>query len=87
MKKEIHHICITSHSEIMFRSEADMHYAFNCLAAACVRTDSKLLAFSLLTSHMHIAVITDSPEKMSPVIHKLSDNKADTTRGNSSVKL
>ena len=64
MKKEIHHICITSHSEIMFRSEADMHYAFNCLAAACVRTDSKLLAFSLLTSHMHIAVITDSPDQL-----------------------
>ena len=62
--KEIHHICITSHSEIMFRSDADMHYAFNCLAAACVKTDSKLLAFSLLTSHVHIAVITDSPGQL-----------------------
>lgn len=27
------------------------------------------------------APTSDSPEKMSPVIHKLSDNKADTTRG------
>lgn len=27
------------------------------------------------------APMSDSPEKMSPVIHKLSDNKADTTRG------
>ena len=62
--KEIHHICITSHSEIMFRSDADMHYAFNCLAAACVKTDSKLLAFSLLTSHVHIAVITDSADQL-----------------------
>lgn len=46
----------------MFRSEADINYAFNCLALACLETESRLLADSEMTTHTHWGLCTDNPQ-------------------------
>lgn len=43
----------------MFRSEEDINYAFNCLAVAGLETDSRLLADSEMTTHVHFGAYTD----------------------------
>ncbi|MBR1538486.1 MAG: hypothetical protein IJ636_03170 [Bacteroidales bacterium] len=57
--KEIYHLSLSSHQEVMYRDEADLNRGFNCLAEACMETDSILLAESFLTTHHHEMVLTD----------------------------
>lgn len=59
--KKIYHLCLSSHDEVLFRSEADFNRGFNALALASLMTDSNLLADGLLTTHLHQLVQTDSP--------------------------
>ena len=59
--KKIYHLCLSSHDEVLFRSEADLIRGFNSLALASLTTDSNLLADGLLTTHLHQLVQTDSP--------------------------
>ncbi len=66
MKTGNYHFCLASHSEPMFRSEADLNKGFNCLAEACCYTESKLLAEAFMTSHIHGAV---SSSEVRDVIH------------------
>ena len=53
------HLCLSSHHEVMFRSEADLNMGFNCLALAALETDSRLLAEGFLTTHYHALLQTD----------------------------
>lgn len=57
--RKLCHISFSSHEEVMFRSEEDINYAFNCLAVAGLETDSRLLADSEMTTHIHFGAYTD----------------------------
>ena len=58
MRKTVH-LCLSSHDEIMYRSEADLNMGFNCLALAALETESRLLAEGFMTTHCHCLVQTD----------------------------
>ena len=62
--RKTYHICLSSHNEVMFRSEADLCRGFNALALAILETDSRLLAEGFLTTHFHQLVQTDCPEEV-----------------------
>lgn len=62
--RKTYHLCLSSHNEVMFRSEADLCRGFNALALAILETDSRLLAEGFLTTHFHQLVQTDCPEEV-----------------------
>ena len=66
MRKTIH-LCLSSHEEIMYRSEADLIMGFNCLALAILETESRLMGEGFMTTHHHYLVQTDDYEA---VAHK-----------------
>ncbi len=59
--RKTYHICIASHDEVLYRSEADMIRGFNCLAETVLFTESRLLAEGFMSTHRHIIVQTDDP--------------------------
>lgn len=59
MRKTVH-FCLASHDEVLFRSEDDYNYAFNCLALASLQTESRLLGESFMSDHYHACIQTDS---------------------------
>ena len=62
--RKMYHICLSSHDEVMYRSEADLIMGFNCLAAAVLATDARLLAEGFLTTHHHLLSLTDSKDEL-----------------------
>ena len=66
--KKIYHLCLSSHDEVLFRSESDLNRGFNALALASLSTDSILLADGLLTTHLHLLIQTENP---SEVLHRM----------------
>ena len=61
--RKMYHLSFSSHEEVMFRSEEDINYGFNCFALACLETDSRPLADSEMTTHVHFGLYTDAPEQ------------------------
>ena len=61
--KKLYHLCLSSHDEVLFRSESDLVRGFNALALACLTTDSTLLADGLLTTHLHYLAQTEVPKE------------------------
>lgn len=59
--RKTYHLCLSSHDEVMCRSEEDLIMSFNCLAVAVLETDSRLLADGQMTSHFHAGLCTDNP--------------------------
>lgn len=58
------HLCLSSHDEVMYRSEADLIFGFNCLAVAVLETESRLLAEGFLSTHNHSLVQTDHEKEV-----------------------
>ena len=52
MRKTVH-LCLSSHKEVMYRSEADLIMGFNCLALSVIETGARLLAEGFMTTHNH----------------------------------
>lgn len=59
--RKICHICLSSHDEVMFRSEADLIRGFNSLAVSTLETDSRLLSDGFVSTHFHGLIQTDDP--------------------------
>lgn len=57
--RKIVHFSLASHDEVIYRDEADLGRGFNCLAEACLETDSRLLADGLMSTHHHGIAQTD----------------------------
>lgn len=58
--RKTYHFCISSHDEVMFRSQEDIDRGFNCLAYAILTTESRLLADGFMSDHVHSGLQTDS---------------------------
>ena len=58
------HLCLSSHKEVMYRTEADLIMGFNCLALAILETDSRLLGEGFMPTHNHKFVLTDCFEEL-----------------------
>lgn len=57
--RQTYHFCVSSHDEVMFRSESDLIRGFNCFALAVLETESRALSDGHMTTHMHGCVQTD----------------------------
>ena len=62
--RKTYHLCLSSHDEVMFRSEADLNMGFNALACAVLSTESRALAEGFLTTHHHLGVQTDNHKEL-----------------------
>lgn len=62
--KQTYHISLSSHNEVMFRSESDLIMGFNCLAMGVLETDSALLAEGFLSTHFHAMPMTVCPDEL-----------------------
>ena len=59
-----YHICLSGKDEIMFRTDEDYCRAINCMALAAYKTDSKILAYAFMSTHVHLCIRTDHPYKV-----------------------
>ena len=55
-----YHICLSSKSEVLFRSNEDYYRAFNSYALALLKTNSTSLADAFMSNHFHAVVQTDN---------------------------
>ena len=59
-----YHLCFTSHKEVLFRNEADMHVGFNSLCSAIYKTDSTCFAYADMSDHHHGCYRTKVPGEL-----------------------
>lgn len=64
MKGRLYHICYTSHQEVICRKHADYVRLFNCIAQAIINTGSILVTYSIMSNHIHLAVVTDDAGRL-----------------------
>lgn len=62
MKAKLYHVCISS-SELMFRVEADYVEGINRLAISAFLTDTTILAYALMSNHIHIVIRSSTVSK------------------------
>ena len=62
MRKTVH-LCLSSHDEVLYRSEADLIMGFNCFAVAVLTTESRALADGFLSTHNHSLIQSDAPRE------------------------
>lgn len=62
--RQTYHFCISSHDEVMFRSESDLIRGFNCFALAVLETESRALADGHLTTHLHGCAQSDDIDEL-----------------------
>ena len=55
-----YHICLSSKSEVLFRSNEDYYRGFNSYALALLKTNSTSLADAFMSNHFHAVVQTDN---------------------------
>lgn len=59
-----YHLCFTSHKEVLFRDEEDMHHAFNSLCSSLYKTDSACYAYANMSDHHHGCYRTKVPTEL-----------------------
>lgn len=59
--KKTYHLCLSGGSEVMFRHERDYIHANNCLCLAAHKANSTILAYSIMSNHVHICVRSEDP--------------------------
>lgn len=57
-------MCLSGKDEIMFRTDEDYRRAINCLVLAAYKTESSILAYAFMSTHLHLCIKTDNPYKM-----------------------
>ena len=59
--KKFYHICLTAHSEVLLRGPDDVIFITNYIALAAFRTDTQILVDSIMSTHIHLCVLTEDP--------------------------
>lgn len=57
--KKTYHLCWSGNEEILFRSRRDYIHGIICLFIAAHETESTLLAYCLMSNHIHICIRTE----------------------------
>ena len=59
------HLCFSSYSEVMFRVHEDYIRGINDLIMASIKTDTTILAYALMSNHVHCCIQTkNDPKKL-----------------------
>ena len=59
--RNLYHLCVASHNEVLFRDESDFIAFTNLMALATFKTNEELLADALMSTHFHLAVMSHDP--------------------------
>lgn len=59
--KKTYHLCLSGGNEVMYRSKDDYIRGINSLCMAAHKTGSSLLAYAIMSNHVHICVRTEDP--------------------------
>lgn len=59
--KGLYHLCYTSHSEVICRNNNDYERLVCRLAQTSISTASQILAYAVMSTHVHLIILTDSP--------------------------
>lgn len=59
--KGLYHLCYTSHSEVICRNNNDYERLICRIAQISVSTSSQILAYTVMSTHVHLILQTDSP--------------------------
>ena len=59
--RNLYHLCVASHNEVLFRDESDFIAFTNLMALAVFKTNEELLADALMSTHYHLAVMSHDP--------------------------
>lgn len=59
--KGLYHLCYTSHSEVICRNRNDFERLICRIAQTSVSTSSQILAYAIMSTHVHLILLTDSP--------------------------
>lgn len=60
--KNLYHVCITAHNEVLGRNPDDMRAFTNLMALSSYHSDTQIVADSLMSNHAHFVVMSDKPE-------------------------
>jgi len=63
--KDLFHVCMTAHKEVMTRNFDDARDFTNLMALAAFRNDTSILADSVMSNHVHFIILSESPKKFS----------------------
>lgn len=74
MKDNLFHICITSEYDVLFRKDEDYRRVFNSLALAVFETKSTLLAYAIMSNHIHVCVQTNALSKLISKLQRSYDH-------------
>ena len=61
LMRNLYHLCVASHNEVLFRDESDFIAFTNLMALAVFKTNEELLADALMSTHSHLAVMSHDP--------------------------
>lgn len=61
--KTLYHICYTSHNEVLCRNINDYETVLCRMAQTSLTSDSSILAYAIMSNHVHIVLLTDNPAK------------------------
>ena len=61
--KRTYHLCWSGGDEVLFRTKEDYIHGIVCLALAAYKTDTTILAYCLMSNHIHICVRTCKPKE------------------------
>ena len=60
--KRTYHLCWSGKDELLFRTKEDYIHGIVCLALAAHKTGTTILAYCLMSNHIHICVRTENPK-------------------------
>jgi len=60
--KKTYHLCLSGGTEVLFRNHLDYVRGINCLCLAAYKTESRLLAYTFMSNHVHVGVRTENPK-------------------------
>ena len=58
--KRTYHFCWSGGEELLFRTKEDYIHGIVCLTLAAHKTDATILAYCLMSNHIHICVRTEN---------------------------
>ncbi len=59
--RNLFHVCVASHNEVLFRDESDFIAFTNLMALATFKTGEELLADAIMSTHFHLALMSHDP--------------------------
>ncbi len=68
--KQLIHLCLTSHEEVICRTEEDYWMMISRIAQAAIYNNTEVYAYSIMSNHIHLIIATENPGRFVSSIKK-----------------